>query len=77
MLGYLAAHSAKEGLTVRPEEWPDVHCVDALRFDRPLLGTGSTAPGTTGHGAAGRTPSDGASPPSTRFASRRRQRCAI
>ncbi len=37
-LAYIIGHSAKEGLTKKPEEWPGVHCVEALRKDKPLHG---------------------------------------
>lgn len=39
MLAYVVSHGAKEGHTKRPEAWPGVHCVDALRLGRPLVGT--------------------------------------
>jgi len=38
-LSYLLSHGAKENLVERPQDWPGVHCVDALLTGRPLEGT--------------------------------------
>ena len=37
-LRYLLSHGAKEGLVLRPEDWPGVHSVRALRDGEPLRG---------------------------------------
>jgi REP element-mobilizing transposase RayT len=37
-LSYCLAQGAKEGLVARPEIWPGVHCVCALRDGEPLRG---------------------------------------
>jgi REP element-mobilizing transposase RayT len=36
---YLLSHGCKEGLVRRPEDWPGVHCIFALRDGVPLSGT--------------------------------------
>ena len=38
-LSYLLSHGAKENLVVRPQDWPGVHCVNALLSGKPLEGT--------------------------------------
>lgn len=38
-LEYLLAQGVKEGLVERPEEWPGVHCAQALSEGLPLVGT--------------------------------------
>ena len=38
-LSYLLSHGAKENLVARPQDWPGVHCVDALLSGLPLEGT--------------------------------------
>lgn len=38
-LSYLLSHGAKENLVARPQDWPGVHCVDALLTGRLLEGT--------------------------------------
>jgi REP element-mobilizing transposase RayT len=38
-LSYLLSHGAKENLVATPQDWPGVHCVDALLSGRPLEGT--------------------------------------
>lgn len=37
-LAYVLGQGAKEGLVARPEDWPGVHCVFALRDGEPLRG---------------------------------------
>lgn len=37
-LRYLLAQSVKEHLVERPEQWPGVHCAQALREGRPIVG---------------------------------------
>lgn len=38
-LKYLLAQGTKEGLVARPQDWPGVHCVDALLGEPVLRGT--------------------------------------
>jgi hypothetical protein len=38
-LSYLLSHGAKENLVARPQDWPGVHCVDALLSGLALEGT--------------------------------------
>ena len=38
-LRYLLSHGAKENLVARPQDWPGVHCVQALLTGEPLEGT--------------------------------------
>lgn len=38
-LAYILAHGVKEGFVARPEQWPGVHCVTALRDGAALVGT--------------------------------------
>ena len=37
-LRYLLAQGVKEDLVERPEQWPGVHCAQALREGRPMIG---------------------------------------
>jgi hypothetical protein len=37
-LRYVLSHGAKEFLVDRPQDWPGVHCVNALRFNGELHG---------------------------------------
>ena len=37
-LKYLLSHGAKEGLVARPQDWPGVHCANALVTGEPLEG---------------------------------------
>lgn len=37
-LEYLLSHGCKEGLVLRPAEWPGAHCIDALLRGTPLIG---------------------------------------
>lgn len=37
-LRYVLAHGCKEGLVVRPEDWPGVHAARALAAGEPLIG---------------------------------------
>ena len=37
-LSYLLAHGTKENLVARPQDWPGVHCVQALLSGQPLEG---------------------------------------
>jgi REP-associated tyrosine transposase len=36
---YILAHGCKENLVERPQDWPGVHCVNALLTGQPLEGT--------------------------------------
>jgi hypothetical protein len=36
---YILSHGCKEDLVERPQDWPGVHCVDALLSGQPLEGT--------------------------------------
>jgi len=36
---YILANGCKENLVARPQDWPGVHCVDALLTGEPLKGT--------------------------------------
>jgi REP element-mobilizing transposase RayT len=38
-LVYLLSHGTKENLVARPQDWPGVHCVDALLTGQPMEGT--------------------------------------
>ena len=38
-VAYVLSHGCKEGLVRRPEDWPGIHCVHALRDGVPLYGT--------------------------------------
>jgi REP element-mobilizing transposase RayT len=38
-LNYLLSHGTKENLVARPQDWPGVHCVDALLSGQPMEGT--------------------------------------
>jgi REP element-mobilizing transposase RayT len=38
-LRYLLSHGSKENLVPRPQDWPGVHCVDALLTGQPMEGT--------------------------------------
>jgi REP element-mobilizing transposase RayT len=38
-LTYLLSHGAKENLVSRPQDWPGVHCVNALLSGQPMEGT--------------------------------------
>ena len=37
-LHYLLAHGCKEGLVARPQDWPGVHCIEALLTGAPIEG---------------------------------------
>jgi REP element-mobilizing transposase RayT len=37
-LRYILAHGSKEGLVARPQDWPGVHCVQALLEGTPIAG---------------------------------------
>jgi len=38
-LKYLLSHGAKEALVARPQDWPGVHCAEALLTGQPLEGS--------------------------------------
>ncbi len=48
-LKYILSQGVKEGLVASPEEWPGVHCADALMTMRPMTGKWFDA---TGYGRA-------------------------
>ena len=38
-LAYILSHGCKENLVARPQDWPGVHCVNALLTGEPIEGT--------------------------------------